>query len=38
MSGFGRDDDVERTRFAGFERHLVKPVDSTTLLAALAPR
>jgi signal transduction histidine kinase len=38
MSGFGRDDDVERTRFAGFERHLVKPVDSTTLLAALAAR
>jgi len=27
LSGFGQPDDLERTRHAGFEHHLVKPVD-----------
>jgi CheY-like chemotaxis protein len=36
MSGYGREDDLERTRRAGFERHLVKPVDTTLLLRAIA--
>lgn len=38
MSGYGREDDLERTRRAGFERHLVKPVDGATLLRAVARR
>jgi signal transduction histidine kinase len=38
MSGYGRKDDLERTRRAGFERHLVKPVDATLLLRAIAQR
>lgn len=32
MSGYGRRDDLEKTALAGFEAHLVKPVDSATLL------
>ena len=27
VSGFGRDEDRRRTRQAGFDGHLVKPVD-----------
>jgi signal transduction histidine kinase len=38
MSGYGRKDDLERTRLAGFESHLVKPVDATSLLRAIAQR
>jgi signal transduction histidine kinase len=38
MSGYGRKDDLERTRRAGFESHLVKPVDATSLLRAIAQR
>jgi PAS domain S-box-containing protein len=39
MSGFGRDDDRRRTRAAGFDHHLVKPVDRATLEALLeSPR
>jgi CheY-like chemotaxis protein/nitrogen-specific signal transduction histidine kinase len=36
MSGYGRQDDIERTRQAGFERHLVKPIDTEALLRAIA--
>jgi signal transduction histidine kinase/ActR/RegA family two-component response regulator len=35
MSGYGRKDDLDRTRAAGFEQHLVKPVDSALLLRAI---
>jgi signal transduction histidine kinase/CheY-like chemotaxis protein len=36
VTGYGQDSDRERTRAAGFFRHLVKPVDATTLLDAVA--
>ncbi len=31
LSGYGSDDDQQRTRDAGFHRHLVKPVDPEEL-------
>lgn len=40
LTGWGRSEDLERTRDAGFVRHLVKPVHLSTLrtlLAELAP-
>lgn len=36
LTGWGQEDDRRRTREAGFDRHLVKPVDPTALLRALA--
>jgi len=36
LSGFGTEDDVRRSREAGFQEHLVKPVDVDDLLAAIA--
>ena len=36
MTGYGQPDDLEKSRRFGFERHLVKPVDPTSLAAALA--
>ena len=44
MSGFGMDEDLARSREAGFDRHLTKPVDFVVLeetiteLARAAPR
>jgi CheY-like chemotaxis protein len=35
LSGFGMDEDVRRAKEAGFARHLTKPVDFSSLLAAL---
>ncbi len=35
MSGYGMDDDVRRTREAGFTEHLVKPIDVSQLIAAI---
>ncbi len=35
MSGYGQKDDIARTREAGFERHLIKPVDAEALLRAI---
>ena len=35
ISGFGQDDDVARSRSAGFSEHLVKPIDIATLRGAL---
>jgi len=34
-SGHGRSEDLERTRKAGFDSHLVKPVDTAALIASL---
>jgi len=35
FTGYGGPDDVARARAAGFDAHLVKPVDIESLLAAL---
>lgn len=35
LSGYGRDVDSQRSVAAGFERHLVKPVDFDELLALI---
>jgi two-component system CheB/CheR fusion protein len=36
VSGYGQPDDHRRSREAGFDQHLVKPVDPASLLAALS--
>jgi CheY-like chemotaxis protein len=36
LSGFGMDEDVERSREAGFSDHLIKPVSIDRLQAAIA--
>ncbi len=36
VTGYGRDEDRQRTRAAGFDDHLVKPVNPTTLKAVFA--
>ena len=36
LTGWGNDSDKERARAAGFDRHLVKPVDPAQLLEILA--
>jgi PAS domain S-box-containing protein len=36
LSGFGQEQDKARSRAAGFDRHLTKPVDANELEAALA--
>ncbi len=38
VTGYGRDDDRRRAQAAGFDDHLVKPVDIETLSALLATR
>jgi CheY-like chemotaxis protein len=35
LSGFGSDGDVRSTREAGFQRHLVKPVELSQLIEAI---
>ena len=35
MSGFGMDEDVERSREAGFSEHLIKPVEFPSLHQAI---
>ena len=37
LTGYGQKHDRERSRAAGFDSHLVKPVDAETLLRALQP-
>lgn len=37
LTGWGREGDLARTKRAGFDAHLVKPVDSETLEELLAP-
>ena len=36
VSGYGRDDDLRRSNAAGFDRHLVKPIDGAVLRKLLA--
>jgi signal transduction histidine kinase len=35
VTGYGQPSDQERTRTAGFTRHIVKPIDTSQLVAAL---
>jgi len=35
LSGYGQDEDRKRTQEAGFDQHLVKPVDPAALKGAL---
>lgn len=35
LTGFGRDEDIHRTRECGFTHHLIKPVDLPTLQKAI---
>jgi CheY-like chemotaxis protein len=35
MTGYGQAENRERSRQAGFDRHLVKPVDAAALLGAI---
>jgi signal transduction histidine kinase/CheY-like chemotaxis protein len=37
LTGFGQEGDAERSRAAGFDRHLVKPIDLEALTDLLAP-
>ena len=36
LTGYGQPEDVRRAREAGFDRHLIKPVDLSRLLRDLA--
>ena len=36
LTGWGQDDDRRRSAAAGFDRHLVKPVEPAALAAMLA--
>lgn len=36
QTGWGQDEDRQRTHDAGFDYHLVKPVDPTALVTMLA--
>ena len=38
LSGYGQPEDRQRSQAAGFDAHLVKPVDATTLARAIAGR
>ena len=38
LTGWGQDDDRERSREAGFDHHLVKPVDIEALQGMLPRR
>jgi CheY-like chemotaxis protein len=37
VTGYGQEPDRQRTRDAGFDHHLIKPVDITALESAVAP-
>ncbi|MEJ7637388.1 MAG: response regulator [Singulisphaera sp.] len=38
ISGYGQDEDLRRSREAGFDHHLVKPVDFDSLIALIGRR
>ena len=38
LTGYGQDEDVERARKAGFDYHLVKPVDLERLRVLLSQK
>ncbi|HEY0790737.1 MAG TPA: PAS domain-containing protein [Chthoniobacterales bacterium] len=38
VTGYGQDEDQRRSRAAGFDHHLVKPIDHDALLRSITPR
>jgi CheY-like chemotaxis protein len=38
LTGYGQEGDIQRSQSAGFDDHLVKPVDPNRLLNRLQPR
>ena len=36
LTGYGQDEDRRRSREAGFDHHLVKPVDPATLFSLIS--
>jgi CheY-like chemotaxis protein len=38
ITGYGQDDDRRRSKNAGFDHHLVKPIDHDALLELIAER
>ena len=38
LTGYGQESDRQKSRAAGFDRHLVKPVDFTAVESVLAER
>ncbi len=36
LTGWGQEDDVRRSQDAGFDRHMVKPVDPVALMQQMA--
>jgi CheY-like chemotaxis protein len=38
VSGYGQAEDIARSKAAGFDKHIVKPVSSEILQAAMATR
>jgi CheY-like chemotaxis protein len=38
VSGYGQDEDRRRSKEAGFDYHLIKPLDHDALLALLCER
>ena len=38
VSGYGQPEDIRRSREAGFDHHLIKPVDYDTLMTLFSPR
>jgi PAS domain S-box-containing protein len=38
LTGWGKDEDRQRSMLAGFDTHLVKPINEAALLAAIVPR
>jgi len=38
LTGWGQEEDRRRTREAGFDQHMVKPVEPEAIQAVLVPR
>jgi CheY-like chemotaxis protein len=38
VSGYGQPEDLRRSKEAGFDHHLVKPVDYNALMTLFAPQ
>ena len=38
LTGYGRQEDLQKSQAAGFQHHLVKPVDMTAIDVAISAR